>query len=149
MQRDLRIRRRPVVSGGSGGGFTVGDWHYVGDPGEPALENSFISIADIAPGNTRAAFSRVESFLQLGGLFIGAANTTIFTLPVGFRPDYNAAVFAACVDLGGSGDRVFDGLTIMTDGSVVSGSNPLGYSSFLWATVPGSLVALIQPERST
>ena len=104
MQRDLRIRRRPVVSGGSGGGFTVGDWHYVGDPGEPALENSFISIADIADV---AGFSESH--------FMRYFKETMGTAFVDYLKDYRLTMAARLLQ--------------SSDSSVLSISGEVGFES--------------------
>lgn len=151
MHRENRIRRRQVAGGGGGDGITnVDPWHYLGDSGEPAMENSFLSLSDVAPGFNRSGFRKVGDFLQIVGGFIGAASTTMFTLPVTHRPSVNVAfTFGVCVEVGGPTTNTFDGIFINADGTVVSGLNPQGYTTPLWSIPNGVLFPLDPGELST
>lgn len=148
--RDFRSRRRGTISGGSDGITVTDDWHYFGDSGEPAMENSFINLSDIGAGYNRGGFRKIGDYLQIVGGFIGAANTTMFTLPVTHRPSVKLAFnFGVCVEVGGPTANTFDGIFINTDGTVVSGSNPQGYTTPLWSIPNGILFPLDPGELST
>lgn len=123
---------------------TPEEWHYFGDTGEPALQNSFTTLGS---GYNRAGFRKVSpSDIEISGLFMGAANTTIFTLPEGYRPDrQNKVAGAICIDLS-TGNNMFDGFTINTDGTVVSGGNPSGFSVPGWSALTGIRYPLHPPE---
>jgi hypothetical protein len=58
------------------------DWHYVGEAGEPAFENSWGS------GQQAVAFRIRESgIVDIEGVASGGTpGTVIFTLPAGYRP---------------------------------------------------------------
>lgn len=61
------------------------DWHYVGQPGEPAFENSWANIG----GNYELCAFGLDIFNMLyikGRVDSGVVNTTIFTLPKKYRP---------------------------------------------------------------
>jgi hypothetical protein len=92
-------------------------WHEVGTSGEPAFENSWVN----AGGNdTSAAFYKDPwGMVHIKGLVKnGTVNTTIFTLPIGHRPnkDTNLASIA---------NNAFCRLRISSDGTVsqIVGSN--------------------------
>lgn len=74
----------------SGGSFPPGlVWFTVGDAGAPAFENSWTNI--VAPANTfgnvqYAKDHRTGIVYLRGGAAGGVVNTTLFTLPVGYRP---------------------------------------------------------------
>lgn len=62
------------------------EWHNVGDAGEPAYQNSWV---DYSVGFFGAGF-RIDAAgtVHLRGLIkSGTVNATVFTLPVGYRPD--------------------------------------------------------------
>lgn len=144
MLREPRIRRRGASGGGGGSGVTVDDeWHYIGDTGEPAFENGFMGIVSpYTPG-----FRKVGDYIEIAGLYLGAANTTIFTLPVGYRPSDTCVAFGVVVDVSVGGTiNMFDGFIIGADGTVKSGSNPAGYGTPLWSAVNGCLIPLAPPE---
>lgn len=152
MRRESRIRRRGATGGGGGGTdsfATPGDWHYIGETGEPAFENSFTAFSSISPGYSKAGFRKVGDYLEIVGLYIGSASTTMFTLPVGFRPSVNLTMFGVAVDLASGGViNRFDGISVQTDGSVISGANAASYSPVLWSIPPGVFLALTPPELS-
>ena len=143
--KESRIRRRGARGGGGGGGTGIindDGWHYLGEDGEPELENSFIAVGTIKPG-----FRKVGDYVEISGLFLGAANTVIFTLPVGYRPDTSYRMFGVVVDISvGGAVNMFDGLLVGTDGTVSSGGNTGGYTLPLWSVVAGVFFPLIAPE---
>jgi hypothetical protein len=152
MQYNQRMRRRPVVASSGGGADSFGNpdqWHYIGDSGEPAFENGFIGITN--SGLFKPGFRKVGDYLEIVGLFVGAASTTMFTLPVGFRPVTTIfSGFAIAVDLTvGGADNAFDGIRINTDGTVLSGANIPGYGAVLWSVPPGIFFPLTPPEAGT
>lgn len=76
------------------------------------------------------------------------ANTTMFTLPVGYRPyNKNMVAGAICVDLmSGGANNMFDAVIINTDGTVKSGGNPGGYSVPGWSLLSGVRYPIVPPE---
>ena len=60
------------------------DWHYVGEAGEPAFQNSWVNYN----GWGDCAFRKMADGMVLLKGLIKSGNTgaTIFTLPVGYRP---------------------------------------------------------------
>lgn len=60
-------------------------WHVVGDPGEPAFENSWTNYGSFGDC---AFFKDDNGFVHLQGLVKSGSsgNSTIFTLPEGYRP---------------------------------------------------------------
>lgn len=83
VERKQRVTARQV----EGDDYTIEDWHEVGDPGEPAFENGWTNYGS---GWQTVAF-RKDS---IGRVFLkglakdGTSGSTIFTLPVGYRPAY-------------------------------------------------------------
>lgn len=60
------------------------DWHEVGAGGEPAFQNSW---ANKGGAYETLAFRKVGNVVWLkGSVGAGSLNTTIFTLPTGYRP---------------------------------------------------------------
>jgi hypothetical protein len=78
----------------SPGPFVTGDsvWHNVGDPGEPAFQNSWVNFAFDWQG---ARFRKLPTnVVEVQGLVrSGTINVPIFTLPVGYRPG-NSLIWA-------------------------------------------------------
>lgn len=154
MKPELRIRRRQTVSSSGGGSGTDSfanpdTWHYIGDTDEPALENGFTTVGSSGSNHLRPGFRKVGDYLELQGLFIGAASTTMFTLPVGFRPaiSIHGQGFSVIVDLlSGGADNAFDGISILSTGEVKSGANAPGYGLTLWSLVVGQFYPLTPPE---
>jgi len=60
------------------------DWHYVGEAGEPAFQNSWANDSTFP----KMAFRlREAGIVDIQGVPIGGSSgTTIFTLPSGYRP---------------------------------------------------------------
>jgi hypothetical protein len=103
-------------------------WHVVGAPGEPAFQNSWV---DNGSGVPRAAFYKDrEGIVHLEGLVNqGAARTTIFQLPPGYRPPSGMflafPVACACANTDNHGDIVDES----TGEFVVNGPNDPGIGS--------------------
>lgn len=78
-------RRWPGVSYGRGEG-----WHYVGASGEPAFTNSWANVS----GEPAVAFRiREAGIVDIHGVVdSGSDSSSIFTLPVGYRPSANTWV---------------------------------------------------------
>ncbi len=74
-------------------------WHYVGESGEPAFENSWQNSSSDLPN---LAFRiREAGIVDIYGVVNnGASGSTVFTLPAGYRPS-GPAVFPS-VRVGGS-----------------------------------------------
>jgi len=97
--------------------LTNSDFFEIGQQGVPSYENSWVrySAGEAAPGYFRDPFG----FVQLKGVAKdGTINTTMFTLPPGYRPYEKQTV--ATISNGAIGR-----LDVNTDGTVVpvSGSN--------------------------
>ena len=92
------------------------DWHYVGEAGEPAFENSWGNLS----GDTAMAFRIRESgVVDLQGAVTGGSPGVVFTLPAGYRPSQDTSVLAADT----SGPNVVGIAVILQNGSVIpSGS---------------------------
>lgn len=61
------------------------DWHYIGDPGEPAFENGWLDYGQ-AWGRSRFRKSS-DGLVTMEGLVRGGTpGVAIFHLPVGYRP---------------------------------------------------------------
>ena len=88
-------------------------WHTVGSTGEPALLNSYVNT----PGQTPVGF-RKDPFGRVhikGTVRTGTNNTSVFTLPVGYRPP--ASRYYTCLgDAGAAGNFVY----VNTAGDVVA-----------------------------
>lgn len=83
-------------------------WHYIGDAGEPAFQNSFVNF----DANHRAAYYLRDSRVYLKGLIKGGAlNQAAFTLPVGYRPDQEIRFATTC-------NAAFGSLYVGTNGNV-------------------------------
>lgn len=101
-------RRWPGLSYGRGE-----DWHYVGEAGEPAFENSW---ANLGGGGTKMAFRiREAGVVDLAGIIdaSAASGTVIFTLPVGYRPSEKTPGFAVLIH-----PSTADLLRVSTSGAV-------------------------------
>lgn len=60
------------------------DWHYVGEAGEPAFQNSWANDSTFPMMAFRL---REAGIVDIQGVVIGGSSgTTIFTLPAGYRP---------------------------------------------------------------
>lgn len=97
--------------------LSLPDWINVGDPNAPAFQNSWVPYG--APFAAPAFWRNASGMVCLRGLAKnGTIGTTIFTLPIGFRP---AAQLLFANYAGGAIGR----LDVGSDGTVqaVSGSN--------------------------
>jgi len=59
------------------------DWHLVGDPDEPAYTGTWVAVAG-APAGYRISPDGTVSLC--GTVTTGTYGTSVFTLPVGYRP---------------------------------------------------------------
>jgi len=65
--------------------LSIEDWHEVGATGEPAFQNSWVNFG--SPYTTAAFYKDSFNRIHLKGVVkSGTVDTTIFTLPVGYRP---------------------------------------------------------------
>jgi hypothetical protein len=92
------------------------DWHVVGDPGEPAFENSWSNFGANRDGRFRKL---PDGTVVLSGLVGGGtAQTTIFTLPAGYRikgsTDSSTAYYFPATS-----NHAFGSVQVNTDGTVV------------------------------
>jgi hypothetical protein len=86
-----------------------GDWHYVGEDGEPAFENSWANYQAV---NNRLRFRYLPSSqtVQIQGRIDFASGTlgyAIFTLPAGYRSDYTNSAGVIDNVTGGIDGRVY------------------------------------------
>lgn len=111
-------RRWPGVSYGRGE-----DWHYVGESGEPAFENSWAN----ASGLTAAAFRiREAGVVDLHFAVQDGTSPKIFTLPEGYRPSNITGPYVGLdVTLSPLSEQAI-GVGIRADGDVVLDMMPSG-----------------------
>lgn len=89
---------------------TFDDWHIVGNSGEPIFAGTWVNF-DQAVVEERAAFWKDSAgIVRLRGI-VKSGTTTIFTLPVGFRPVGVRRFVVA-------GDNAFARVNVNTDGTV-------------------------------
>lgn len=95
------------------GGLTD-SWHLVAGTDEPAFENSWVNFGGIFPV---ASFIRDgDGFVHIRGLVkSGTANSTVFTLPAGYRPEYPVDAIVASGDTSGTSQ-----VRISTSGTVAT-----------------------------
>ena len=71
------------------------DWHYVGEAGEPAFENSWANSSGVPATAFRI---REAGIVDLQGALVGGSDATVvFTLPAGYRPTQYVMVPAVSV----------------------------------------------------
>ena len=88
------------------------DWHYVGEAGEPAFENSWVGIS----GRPKPAFRiREAGIIDLQGVVTGGSAATIFTLPEGYRPSATVYVTTTTSTATSMGAGV---IRVLTNGEV-------------------------------
>lgn len=105
-RRVIALERTP------GGGGTCEDWHAVGDPGEPAFENGWDNLGS---PEAPVSFMLCRGWVHLRGGFAGGADdTTVFTLPAGYRPEYQQEMI-----LPTTSDLSYATVVVGTDGQVV------------------------------
>lgn len=80
-----RIRRLEASPGGTGADCEE-DFHDVGTSGEPPFENGW---GNIGSPEAPVGFMLCNGWVHLrGGFAGGTANSVVFTLPVGYRPEF-------------------------------------------------------------
>lgn len=102
-------------------------FHFVGTAGEPAFQNSWVNFAS---GHHNAGFYKdPDGVVYLVGLVKnGAATSTMFTLPAGYRPDQNLRF--ACMANG-----AITNVTVAPDGTVRQGGT--GTTTNVWVNLSG------------
>jgi tetrahydromethanopterin S-methyltransferase subunit B len=99
-------------------------WHVVGAAGEPAFLNSWTNYAG---GYATAGFYKDSlGIVHLRGLVKSGTATTIFTLPVGYRPEYYV-LFATSTD-----PNIYGRCDVLTTGAVVKSAG-----STTWFSLDG------------
>lgn len=90
-------------------------WHEVGDPNEPAYQNGWVEYNTTYGG---ASFRKdVQGFVHLRGLIKnGTLNSTMFTLPVGYRPAKHIIIAVQTNSVGNRLDIRLDGTVRMDSG---------------------------------
>ena len=111
-------------------------WHYVGETGEPAFENSWDNLGFSQPV---LAFRKIGNVVYIAGTIWeggGAFSTdTIFTLPSGYRP--SAATECPSVSSDFSGNTIFSAVAVTTGGAVAPPINP-GAGTYTVVSFTGS-----------
>lgn len=119
-------RRWPGLSYGRGE-----DWHYVGEAGEPAFENSW---ANSGGGLISLAFRiREAGIVDIYGVVEGGTDLTVFTLPTGYRPSSTSGSMPIVT---GSGGVLF--MSVQADGAVraPTGSGKVGFAHQIFLNLP-------------
>lgn len=107
-------------------------WIYLGNPGAPAYQNGMTSYALTAAGGGHHGmprFRRIGDIVYMEGLVgsVPAANyTTIFNLPVGFRPDGDIIPVGL-----GNGATENQGIRVLANGDVVTGTGVSAWTSLV------------------
>lgn len=97
-------------------------WHYIGDPGEPAFQNSWVNYD--TPGWGKARFCRNGLFVEVEMILKnGTNNTPAFTLPPGYRPQ--KLMLWACL----MSPDVVARVQVETGGNVVFTVSNVGWTS--------------------
>ena len=108
------------------------DWHYVGEAGEPAFENSWSTDS----GFMALAFRIRESgVVDIHGVVSGGTALTVFTLPEGYRPSANTASMPA----NDSVSTTPAWISVLSDGSVRStwsGVGKIGFAHQIFLNLP-------------
>lgn len=98
------------------------EWHSVGAAGEPAFENSWVN--DTASGWQVTQFRRVGDTVEVrGAVESGTATSTIFTLPVGFRPPDEVGHIQQSTATGAATTQVAPSGAVSVSGYIGAGSN--------------------------
>lgn len=122
-------------------------WHYVGDTDEPEFENSWDNLGF---GQTELAFRKIGNVVYLAGVIWeggGAFSTdTIFTLPSGYRPASACQAAALASDF--SGNTVFAGAIVGTDGTVSPSVNPGDGTYAIYSFASGQWGFVLDPPSS-
>lgn len=94
------------------------DWHYCGDAGEPALQNSW---ANIGSGSVPARFKLMNGVVHVQAALSGgtvADPVLLFTLPVGYRSAYYLDFWAEAELSASPGSDSTPHVDVLADGSV-------------------------------
>lgn len=116
------------------------EWHTVGATGEPAFQNSWTNESSANP-HPSVGFKRdaAGNVWLRGAPAGGASGTTVFTLPVGYRPD---ALTIWSNSHGGSSPQVTE-IQVGADGTVKvfrnSGGDPTTFGYFIYGCFPAAL----------
>ncbi len=105
----------------------VGPWINVGSAGAPAFENSW---ADAGAGFPVPSFriDRRRNMVEIrGAVDSGVVSTTIWTMPVGFRPEDDTASDCVVAHSGSGGGEA--GSVSITAGGEVSAEEPFGVTN--------------------
>ena len=68
------------------GASTAESWHVIGSTGEPALAGTWIQAGN--PHAPAGFYKNGDQVYLRGRLMSGVSGTTVFILPVGYRPSY-------------------------------------------------------------
>lgn len=91
------------------------DWHYVGEAGEPAFQNSW---ANAGVDMNLAFRMRETGIIDIqGDIDSGTSLAVIFTLPVGYRPSARA-YYSVTGFVSGADEYLAATLNVATDGDV-------------------------------
>lgn len=112
-------------------------WHLVGDPGEPAFQNTWAQYpggGTIAPGSFKKdelGRVRLRGLVRKGG---GAGSwvgfETLFVLPVGYRPTHEEIFIA-------QSNSLYWQVRVLASGVVQVGDNGGATNPILWASLAG------------
>jgi hypothetical protein len=106
----------------------VEEWRYVGTPGNPAFQNSWVNFNESTHEHA-AFFKDPFGIVHLKGIIKNgsAINTVAFTLPVGYRPP----LLFHC---GAYSNSAFGGLHIQDSGNVIPQTGSTAWFSIDSAT---------------
>jgi hypothetical protein len=101
---------------GNCGGCSVGDWHYVGDPGEPAFEDAWANVGGAwVPARFRTICGGFEIEMAVTG---GLSGGTIWTMPT----EIVALIDYELPGVGFGAGGTFQAFHVLTTGEVVDGA---------------------------
>ncbi|MBT8449976.1 MAG: hypothetical protein KJO69_09815 [Gammaproteobacteria bacterium] len=95
---------------------SVEDFHAIGGAGEPAFQNSWANTGSSPAAFYKDPFGRV--YLR-GNINTGASGTVAFTLPSGYRPEYNTFHVSYNNNGGPGPGGAAVHIEIQTDGDVI------------------------------
>jgi len=113
--------------------ITPEDYIYVDGTNAPAFENSWANVLSGGDPVNPARFylDTFERVHLTGDVDSGSSGTTIFTLPIGYRPTYEERfVVDATSSVGGHGGHAH--LVINTNGTVVATFSGGGTATAFW-----------------
>ncbi len=99
-------------------------WHLVGAPGEPAFQNGWGNVG----GETTVAFKKdpFGNVVLRGTVGGGTQGTTVFTLPVGYRPGFGRD---RNTSINNQGTSAWGQVNVQTDGTVLAWADTNQYIS--------------------